>query len=239
MTVIVALGGGMGHARRAFNLAERLDGTPVVLHQAPGDWPQPGLGALTRPALWERLGPLLERADRVVVDTFPGGVAHELLPLLDMPIHKVLVARYVERSAYADYDALAARYDAVWLPYTAAQCEWESPPAGEWIGPVTRALAVIGEAEVVVVGRDEPPSWSPLLQNAVRIDGPFDTLPRAKRYVGLAAGYNLGWELASLGAPVALRPLSRRFDDQFRRANALGVPLLHRRDLEAFLEGEC
>lgn len=240
MNVIYALGGGRGHATRAFTLAERLDregtGPSVVLHQAPGDWPQAGLGRIRVEALFARLHGLLGSCDRFVVDTFPGGVAHELLDL-EIPAHveTVLVARYVDRSTYAGYDRLLAGFDAVWLPYDRDTCEWDHPPDGTFIGPVVRPLRFEGEVDTLVIGRGAPPSWEPLLAGCTRVDHVFDTLPRARRVVALGAGYNLGFELATAGLDTGFRPLARRYDDQFRRAARLGTPLYHRSDLEGFL----
>ncbi|MCB9677771.1 MAG: hypothetical protein H6737_21895 [Alphaproteobacteria bacterium] len=242
-TVFYALGGGRGHATRAFELAKRVGGRSVVFHQAPGDWPEGSLnvGRIGVAELRARLAEALRDASRFVVDTFPGGIAHELdvSGLVQRPgaapVPTVLVARYVDREAYAGYDALVARFDEVWLPYDADGSEWDDPPSGTWIGPVVRDVRLEGEVDTLVIGADAPASWEPLLRGATRVDGLFGVLPRARRVVALAAGYNLGWELRRTGARVAFRPLSRRFDDQFRRAARLGVPLYHRADLEGFL----
>lgn len=219
----------MGHLQRALNLRDRI-GPCTILHQGPET---PGTTRLPRPSPAE-VQALLQGADRVVVDVFPGGVGHELE---DLPDRSVLVARFVRREAYPDYDRLVERFDEVWLPYEASRCEWQEPPPGRFIGPVRRSIALEPrEVDLLVIGAGEPPTWTPLLADAERVNGPFERLPRARRVVALQCGYNLAWELEGLGMPVAFRPLPRRFDDQFRRAALLGTPLLHRRDLERFLE---
>ncbi|MEZ4322885.1 MAG: hypothetical protein R3F61_35795 [Myxococcota bacterium] len=234
MNVVYALGGGRGHATRALTLAARLSGPSRVLHQcADPDLPG-GIGTPTVAELHARLAEALVGATRFVVDTFPGGVAHELGEL-PTGVRTVLVARYVDRSAYPRYDALAARFDEIWLPYDPDGCEWDDPPDGRYIGPVVRTVPLGPEVDTLVIGSGEPASWAPLLRDLPRVDGPFASLPRARRVVALSAGYNLGWELATAGIRTAFRPLPRRFDDQFRRAARLGTPLYHRSCLEGFL----
>ena len=237
-----AMGGGAGHARRAFNLAARqaLDEPVFVAHQASGDWPIPGVGRVGVRPWRERLGPVLPRLECLVVDTFPGGVGHELMGL-ELPKRAVLVARFVKRDTYVDYDALVARFPELWMPYTESLCEWEEcPGAGarvRWLGPVTREIHWKGTCDTLVVGGDLPAEWEDLVGGAedCRVDGPFTTLPRPNRILALAAGYNLAWELYDPGIPLALRPLQRRFDDQYRRAHLLGTPVYHRDDLVQFL----
>jgi len=237
LNLVYALGGGRGHATRAFELCRRM-GSGVVFHQAPGEWPSGSVcvGRIGVTALREQLLGALSGAKRFIVDSFPGGIAHELVGLpIPAGVRTVLVARYVDRAAYADYDALAARFDEVWLPYDPERCEWDEPPAGVYIGPVVRPVRLEGSVDTLVIGRGEPASWSALLRDSTRVDGLFDRLPRARRVVALGAGYNLGWELATAGLKPAFLPQTRRFDDQFRRAAKLGTPLLHRVDLEGFL----
>jgi hypothetical protein len=244
-TVFYALGGGRGHFQRAWNLAERTPGSCVVLHQAArmgqeatsdGRIRGVALGGCTLRDAREALERELVHADHLVVDTFPAGVAHELvLPSM----RTTLVARHLDRASYADYDEHVQRFHEVWLPYHADASEWDDPPAGRWIGPIVRPVSIEGEVDLLVIGDGEPASWAPLLASAMRVRGPFERLPRARRTVALAAGYNLAWELHSLGVDAAFRPLPRRFDDQFSRAARLGRPLHHRVDLERYLEVAC
>jgi hypothetical protein len=187
-------------------------------------------------AAW--LGAALEDHDRLVVDTFPGGVAHELPDSLLGRRPTTLVARALIRDRYRDYGALAARFDEVWLPYPADRCEWDEPPPGRYVGPLVRDVAVGADrVPVLVIGdlASAPPGWAPLLAGAAVIDGPFSALPAADRVVALAAGHNLAWELRTAGIVAGYRPLPRRYDDQHRRAALLGVPLAHRADLVSFL----
>lgn len=230
--MIYALGSGMGHLQRALNLQERL-GPCTILHQGP---PTPGTIRLVDPTPAEVLE-RLQGAERLIVDTFPGGIGHELVQL---PAHAVLVARYVQRENYVDYDALAARFPEIWLPYDVDASEWDEPPPGTWIGPITRTLTWTEEhVDLLVIGTGEPVAWTPLLQDAPRITGPFQCLPRARRIVALQGGYNLFWELRALtrtsSTRCAFQPLPRRYDDQYRRVGRFGTPLLHRDDLQRFL----
>ena len=227
-TLIYALGGGSGHQRRGRLLAQRLEGTTVVVTEASGP-PE---------TFADRLLAELRDYDQLVVDTFPAGLAHELDDrFFAGPFRTVLVARYVDRDAYEGYDELAARFDEAWLPYPADHCEWDPAPRGKPMGALTRHVGLQGEVDTLVIGdvRSAPRAWRSVLTGAVVIDRPFATLPRARRVVALACGYHLGWELAQLGLSTGFRPLQRRYDDQFRRAALLGQPLYHVHDLEAFL----
>ena len=280
--VIYALGGGFGHLSRALALARILEVT-AILHRASGPLPDIdvpsgvrliGVDAAWTPArLRACLAGLAHAAPVLVVDTFPGGVAHELDDAtLAGFAHRVLVRRYLRPGAYDDEDALAARFDVALVPYRRGLCEWAGQGAGEPAGqgagqgagelpgeldgargadgcacagvhvgflvrelglapgPAALELAVIGDA-----GR-LPPGWRALLPGRTgHVSGPFRTLPAARRYLAMGAGHNLVYELVEAGVSFAAVPCERRYDDQFRRADRLGIGIHSRADLARWL----
>jgi hypothetical protein len=237
-TVIYALGGGRGHLMRARTLARSR--SAVILHQVAGE---PGLCVRDDWSLADvqaNLRALSGRDAMLIVDTFPGGIAHELDDsLLALYGERVLIRRYLRPGAYEDEESLAARFDRTLIPYREERCEWERRIAGEHVGPLVRALRLDESSEdLVVIGSRStiPEGWMQLLIGARFIDGPFASLPRARRYLALAAGHNLTYELLQLGVPFALCPQERRYDDQYRRADRLGAGIFHRGDLECWLE---
>jgi hypothetical protein len=268
--VIYALGGGLGHLSRALALARILDVT-AILHRAPGALPDVdvpsgvrliGVDAAWTPArLRACLAGLAHAAPVLVVDTFPGGVAHELDDAtLAGFAHRVLVRRYLRPGAYDDEAELAARFDVALVPYRRGLCEWAGEAAGEAAGesndargaggcacagahvgflvrelgvapgPAALELAVIGDA-----GR-LPPGWRALLPGRTgHVSGPFRALPAARRYLAMGAGHNLVYELLEAGVCFAAVPCERRYDDQFRRADRLGIGIHSRADLARWL----
>jgi hypothetical protein len=177
----------------------------------------------------------------LVVDTFPGGIAHELDDaLLDAFAERVLVRRYLRPGSYDDEERLASRFNRTLIPYAPERCEWEGAIEGEYVGPLVREVPVRGEPEdLVVIGDGVPAGWMPLLARARFVSGPLAVLPRARRYLATAAGHNLTYELLALGMPFASVPQDRRYDDQFRRADLLGIGIHHKRDLVRWLEATC
>jgi hypothetical protein len=258
--IIYALGAGAGHLARALTLAGRLGaashpgsasaGACLILHRAPFEppAPRPGVRLLRVPGAWtlrrfrRALEALLDGAERLVVDTFPAGLAGELDDrLLAQARRRTLIRRYVRPGAYPDHAALAARFDDVLSPYPADRSEWEEPAPREIpLGYVTRPIGLAGgdPLPLVVIGDPArlPPGYRALLPARTGwIHGPFAALPRARAYLSIGAGYNIAYELLALGAPFGLIPLEKRYDDQFRRADLLGRAVLTRRDLERLL----
>lgn len=242
--IVYALGGGRGHAVRATNLCERLGGG-VVLHQCDDPPAAGGVEAVRLPAdadrAWVRAFVRdAARGGRLVVDTFPGGLAHELDDAtLAVAARTALVRRFVREDAYPAYRALAARYDERWLPYDAGSSEWDEPADDACVGPIVRGIGRDGDAPLTVIGDAGRllPGWRALLPAGTRfVSGPFAALPRGP-VLGLGAGYNLVWELVSAGFDAAFVPVEKRYDDQHRRAGLLGRSITSRADLVAFLGG--
>jgi len=246
--VVYALGGGMGHRMRAGALARRLGGAAHILHQAPRE---PDAAPATRlpPGAspgWVRswLRDALGHSGRLFVDTFPAGVARELGDaVLSAARRTVLIQRHLRTEQYDDYFALAGRFDERWLPYPPALCAWEGEVGGVHVGPLVRSLPVAAgpRAPLAVIGDAArlPPGWRALLPTGTRwVDGFFDVLPPAERYLCVGAGHNLCWELIGAGAAARHLPLPRRYDDQHRRALRLGRAALRREDVEVFLAAQ-
>ncbi|MEL6342835.1 MAG: hypothetical protein AAFV53_06855, partial [Myxococcota bacterium] len=231
MDLIYALGGGMGHLTRALNLAAIL-GPVRILHQAPYEPPSPMSGVLTRlpegaSAAWVRQWLSAHPAERLIVDTFPGGVAHEIDDAtLGGFSQTVLVQRHLKRGTYVDYARLADRFDVRWLPYPPDACAWEGDVEGIFVGPLVRRLerAPGPRASVAVIGDPNrlPLRWRAMMPtDTVYWEGHFTRLPAAERFVCVGAGHNLSWELWTAKVAAAHLPLPRRYDDQHRRAERI------------------
>lgn len=258
--LVYALGGGAGHLTRAIVYARRsLAGRAVtILHSegAPVLWGAPpacNLVSIRRdasPAAVRALvaAELTRAAAELVVDTFPGGLGGELDDqTLALAQTTTLLRRYVRPLSYPSYDALAARYDFVVVPYDRERDEWsgdDAPPLGgrtEHAGMLIRPLevgpgraaplAVVGDASTLgaVMRRALP-------RETVFVHGVLSRLPPARAYLATAAGYHTTYELAALGVPFGVMPREKRFDDQFRRADLLGRGVYGAPDLARLLE---
>ena len=155
---------------------------------------------------------------------------------------RALVRRYLRPGTYEDEEALAARFDLQLLPYEEALCEWEGAVPGFHLGPLVRRLQVASGApwDLAIVGEPGrlPSGWRAALpERTTGVSGPFHALPRARAYFGSGAGHNLTYELLSTGVPFRVLPEERSHDDQFRRADRLGVGVYSRDELRAFLRG--
>jgi hypothetical protein len=267
--VIYALGGGLGHLSRALALARVIDVT-AILHRASDALPDvdvpSGVRLIGVDAAWTPvrlracLAGLAHAAPVLVVDTFPGGVAHELDDAtLAGFAHRVLVRRYLRPGAYDDEAELAARFEGALVPYRPSLCEWagQGPDepgepgdaqsadgcacTGAHVGFLVRDLRVEpgpGALELAVIGDGErlPPGWRSLLPGRTgHVSGPFRALPAARRYLAMGAGHNLMYELVEAGVCFAAVPCERRYDDQFRRADRLGIGIHSRADLARWL----
>lgn len=238
--VFYALGGGSGHLVRALLLAETTT-SAVVFHthgaRAPLP-PSPHVARVAVPASWapievaEAIAARAADHDVLVTDTFAGGLDGELTAGLRGRFRRrILVRRYVRPGAYR-YDAEATRYDERWLPYARERCEW-GRIEGDHVGPIVRRLDLSGGPghRLVVIGARSDAARDVAMQlrtrglpsDATWVDGPFSSLPRASKYLGLGAGYNLVHELAAMGVDFRVIPRERRYDDQHRRAGMFGV----------------
>lgn len=242
--LVYALGGGLGHAVRGAGIASALREAGVAAlawvraEAAPHVAAHAGVvHACERPAspaaLRAALGDLMTRfeATHLVVDTFPEGILGELQRPA-VPAMVVLRARRdgKRREFLRSLDAYERRLDVEpslgWLEPGSAET---SPPAAR---PLTRkpsqtgALLVASDPRLaayfhrlrrrlssrgVVVDMVEG-SQAPLTEDAL-----------SARVVVGPAGYNLTYELASLGTWHIAMPLARRFDDQPKRARAVAI----------------
>jgi hypothetical protein len=260
-TLVYALGGGAGHLTRALVLGRSLAARgPVVILARAG---APVLVDVHDDVAIERVDPATPFAEvratlagaltregpcSLVVDTFPGGLGRELDDaVLALAATTTLVARYVKRDAYPNYDALAARFDAIVSPYDAGASEWidEDPPGlradGHALGVLVRPLAIDTgtPAPIAVLGPLDAltPAMRARLPRDTRFaQGPLDTLPCARAYLATGAGYHTSYELARLGRPFGLVPRERRYDDQFRRAALLDRAIVNADDVSRLIE---
>jgi len=260
-TLVYALGGGAGHLTRALVFARSLAargsvvvlaraGAPVLVDGSEGAAIEHVDAATPFAEVRERVAQTLAKPGpcALVVDTFPGGLGRELDDaVLALATTTTLVARYVKRDAYADYDDLAARFDAIVEPYARGASEWvdEDPPGlraeTRAIGVLVRELAIVeGEpAPLAVLGPVDTltPAMRARLPRGTRfVDAPLAELPAARAYLATGAGYHASYELARAGRPFGLVPRERRFDDQFRRAALLERAVLNAGDVSRLLE---
>jgi predicted glycosyltransferase len=260
-TLVYALGGGAGHLTRALVFARSLVARgPVVVVARAGS---PVLVDVSEGVAIERVNDATPFADvraglasaltsdgpcALVVDTFPGGLGGELDDaVLALAATTTLVARYVKRDAYPDYDDLAARFDAIVEPYARGASEWidEDPPGlradARAIGVLARPLAIAegAPAPIAVLGPIDTltPAMRARLPRGTRfVDAPLAELPAARAYLATGAGYHASYELARAGRPFGLVPRERRFDDQFRRAALLERAVVTADDVSRLLE---
>ena len=225
--LIYAVGGGKGHLQRALNIADAL-GRATIIHQHDAQHPTHTIISLQGhdiktwiQNIWESMA---SKYDCLIVDTFPSGIARELTEemICAFPL-RFLLGRYIQEEAYPQYEEQLSRYTQILLPYTPAYCEWEQNKNGTYIGHLTRKIQIDKNppVELVVIGDTTkiPTGWIDLFPaSAVYIHHDFSMLPHAQRYLCIGAGYNLFWELFFLPIVVQHIPLSKRYDDQFRRA---------------------
>ena len=248
-TLIYALGGGAGHLSRALLFAQRFASAGRVTILA-GDAAHSMVDVPSNVAV-RRIAPrgaaaiaagsiralLREGPATLVVDTFPGGLFHEITnELLALATRNVLIRRVVKPLSYRGYDELAARFDEIVLPYAPDADEWDqneriAAPHG-FTGPLVRALAVERghPAPLVVVGAAStlPPAVRAALPEGwVERSGPLAALPAARAYLGAAAGQVADWSTTSQDEA----DRNRRYDDQYRRADLLGATVTTGADL--------
>jgi hypothetical protein len=126
-------------------------------------------------------------------------------------------------------------------PYPEDACEWhDCALCTHHVGHLTRTLPFDAGPEVSLVGIGDRALLPAAIARRIPADapfvrGPFASLPRAKAYVAAGAGYNLTYELHALGVRAAHVPFERRWDNQFLRAERLGIGLYGGADVERFL----
>jgi hypothetical protein len=239
------MGGGYGHLQRAV-LVSKVFSQATILHQHQPHFlcqativqPSP---INTRDWIQRFIVEQLTMVDCIVVDTFPYGIFHELSDsLIRSASESILIGRYVKEEEYPNYDRGSQNYSQIFLPYHQDQCEWNTEKKGRYVGPIVRSISINSElcCDLVVLGNIDliPKTWHRFFpRSTIYIDHYFESLPQSKRYFCIGAGYNLVWELNSLGLNVGHFPLEKRYDDQFRRAGMLGCMVNSRQALDEFL----
>jgi len=243
--LIYAMGGGFGHLQRA-SLFSMGFTEATILHQSQPPFPcqakvvQPP-PTNTRDWIQRFIVEQLTMVDCMVVDTFPYGLFHELTDeMIRSASESILIGRYLKKEEYRNYDRGKKNYSHVFLPYHQNRCEWNSEQNGRYIGPIIRDIFINSEwcCDLVVLGNIDliPKTWQNLFpQSTVYVDHYFESLPQSKGYLCIGAGYNLVWEMKSLGLNVVHLPIEKRYDDQFRRAGMLGCMVNSRQVLDEFL----
>lgn len=253
-TLIYAIGGGHGHARRGWLLqramAER--GTEAVLlvragsdrHLPPGPGPrlhgeslaECGLGAAA---------PGSPR--RIVVDTFAAGWQGDLdaesLARFD---DRVLIARYTAAPL-----AAPLAYHRQIAPYPAERCEWQGTLAGLahagylLDGSHLRIEPCAGVFAVFDPDRRCAPPLRAAFTKAARRAGLacrfHDSLARriqARKLLVVGAGYHTFYETISRGIDVRFLPVRKRHDDQARRTELFGLAIRSLDDLPGWLAAD-
>jgi hypothetical protein len=230
-----ALGGGLGHLTRARKVLAALGIERAILLTASRFGADPRVTGPHRALKVPRrlghdrdafrawLAPLLREADRLLVDTFPGGILGELCGLELPPA--TLIARRLRWEAYeAVVDGPLPAYERVFEveplgvgePLELPRAPAGDPLAGEphWLvvhsGPQEEVDALIGHAagapKLIVV-------------SGARIYPVEPHLAHAERIVS-AAGFNIVHEAAPYRDRHVMVPFERRFDDQFARASS-------------------
>ena len=242
--LIYALGGGNGHFQRAVILSKYFANT-TIMHQV-----KPSFSCLET-VVYPKSENLISWSssfiqenpssfDCVVVDTFPQGIGHELHQrILAEYSQSFLVARYLRAEQYSGYQESCSWYTKVLLPYSPNDSEWDVSPKGIYIGTLTRPISISIEksVELCIIGNPNkiPIRWHSLFPSSTCIvQHRFHTLPKAHRYLCVGAGYNLFWELHSIGVSAGHIALEKRYDDQFLRAGRLGRLISTYQQLQRF-----
>jgi hypothetical protein len=240
-TLIYAIGGGHGHARRGWLLQRAMaeQGTAPLLLVRPGSdrnlppGPGPRLHgrSLTEAGL-RAVAPGSLR--RIVVDTFAAGWQGDLdarsLARFDQ---RVLIARYLSPPI-----AAPVPYERVIAPYPAKRCEWQGKRRG-----LTHAgylldgshLQIDSCAGVFAVFDPESrcaPRLRAAFARAARRAGLvcrfYDSMVRriqTRKLLVVGAGYHTFYETISRGVDVRFLPVKKRYDDQARRTQLFGLAI--------------
>ena len=246
-TIIYSVGGGKGHLQRAINIADAI-GCATIIHQHDLQHTKHTIISLQGhdiktwiQDIWESMASVY---DCLIVDTFPSGIAGELTEemICRFPLRFVL-GRYIQEGTYPHYEESLSRYTQVLLPYAPEYCEWENNQIGLYIGHITRRITIDNNLPIslVLIGNTSllPEGWMDLLPaSTICIHHEFSMLPNARRYLCIGAGYNLFWELFFLPILVKHIPISKRYDDQFRRAGRWERIVYTKKQLISFLNND-
>jgi hypothetical protein len=243
-TLIYALGGGHGHARRGLllqqHLAERGITSAVLL--CPGAdrhfpvmfGPRYYAHSLADP----QLAPLLRRPPpHWIVDTFPHGWRGEIsADWLARCEQTTWIARHARHLPLENLPA----YSRILAPYPAHISEWDEPPAraqavgymidaAHWrLATDRRSLAVLDPEH-----RCSGKVLALFARLARRAGLAFDhwrdcnQALSARKWLVIGAGYHAFYELLGLGIDARFLPINKRHDDQCRRAGLFERALMH------------
>ena len=233
--LLYAVGGGWGHAKRAFVLAESLEtlgyGITIVLSPNLKDFFSPKIKNKT--LLFERWNSLnLKFSDYqlVIVDTFPRGTQQEIQLSDLLKIEKrILITRI---NTETQWEKQAAVFSDYWSPYPDEYKEWthafsdKEKSLGWVVGPSFSFEK--GKALLIVDPRQLLPSFLRKrfahLCKRSNLDCEIEEnlIPEkkysAKKILWVGAGYNSIYEHVGGAADIKFIPLKRRFDNQFSRA---------------------
>lgn len=240
-TLVYAIGGGHGHARRGWLVQQRLleSGRHAVLLVRPGSDrhlpASPGTRLYTRSLSEPHLAGLRRRPPRrILVDTFPRGWSNELdATSLGLFERRVWIARYAR-----GLEEGRENYQHTLAPYPPARCEW----TGRLKGAVHPGYLVDAGHLAVEGGAAEFTVMDPEGRCNTRLQALFAGLARraglgwryarrmtrplpARKLLVVGAGYHTFYELLGLGADLRFLPVKKRHDDQFRRAALFGLEL--------------
>jgi hypothetical protein len=250
-SLIYAIGGGHGHARRGWLiqrlLAERGRSAVLLIrpgsdrHLPPGPGPRLHASGLTAGLLAEfgRRPPA-----RLVVDTFAAGWRGELdAAWLSRFDRRLLVARYTGTAVEPP-----VQYQRVVAPYPADRCEWRG------MGPGAAYGGYLIDASHVRIDHDDhwfavfdpacrcPPRLRETFARAAaraglgcRFHDSFARPIRARKLLVVGAGYHTFYEAIGRGVDVRFLPVRKRHDDQSRRTALFGLALESLDDLPVWL----
>ncbi|HLF97024.1 MAG TPA: hypothetical protein VI457_07760 [Methylococcaceae bacterium] len=240
-TLVYAIGGGHGHARRGWLLQQCLlqSGRDAVLLIRPGsDRHLPaskGVRLYARSLADSHLETLRRHPPRsIVVDTFPAGWCGELdEALLGRFERRVWIARYAQ-----GLEKRGTAYDQVLAPYPVGRCEWMGGLGGAvQAGYFVDAghVAVTTDASCFTVLDPEGRCGARVLAVFAKLARRAGLLWRyqrrvisplpARKLLAVGAGYHTFYELLGQGADLRFLPVRKRYDDQFRRAGLFGLDL--------------
>lgn len=229
MIVYYAPGGGLGHLTRGLRVIEKLRLEATIVTTSPRAErvcrsflrvPRALEGDLDAHRAWLRgLG-----TERIIADTFPGGIQGELCGL-DVPID------YVARLLRWDVYRAAVPFELPPIETTYVVEELTHAPFGNVV-PLDLSLPLVDEVEEepywLVVHSGPQEEVRELVAYARELGAPeslivADTYPAAHLFpaaakIVTAAGFNVMLETEQWRAKHVAVPFARRFDDQYVRA---------------------
>lgn len=250
-TLIYAIGGGHGHARRGWLLQRVMAarGLAALLIVRPGSdrylpsGPGPRLHGFSIDESGFPAG-AWGSPRRIVVDTFAAGWRGDLdARTLDRFEHRVLIARFMTSPPVPP-----VAYHRVIAPYPAKRCEWQGTRSDmEHAGYLLDGShARIDRCAGVFAILDPERRCSARLRSAFARSGRRAGLAcrfheslghriQARKLLVVGAGYHTFYETISRGVDVRFLPVKKRHDDQARRTALFGLTLRKLDDLPEWL----